>query len=38
MERKDKGVPMAENVQREFAQLREDYGLPKEQFLFPFEK
>lgn len=38
MERKDKGVPMAENVQREFAQLREEYGLPKEQFLFPFEK
>ena len=38
MERKDKGVPIAENVQREFAQLREEYGLPKEQFLFPFEK
>ena len=35
LERKDKGVPMAEAIQREFVQLRDEYGLT--QFVFPFE-
>ena len=35
LERKDKGVPMAEAIQREFIQLRDEYGLT--QFVFPFE-
>ena len=35
LERKDKGVPMAEAIHREFIQLRDEYGLT--QFVFPFE-
>lgn len=35
LDRKDKGVPMAEAIQREFVQLRDEYGLT--QFAFPFE-
>ena len=35
LERKDKGVPMAEAIQREFVQLRDEYELT--QFVFPFE-
>lgn len=35
LDRKDKGVPMAEAIQREFVQLRDEYGLT--QFVFPFE-
>lgn len=34
--RKDKGVPMTESVQKEFVQLRDEFGLT--QFQFPFEK
>ena len=33
--RKDKGVPMTEAVQKEFVQLRDEFGLT--QFQFPFE-
>ena len=35
MERKDKGVPMDESMQREFLSVRDDLGLPHR---FPFEK
>lgn len=35
MERKDKGVPITEAVQKEFIELRDKYGLT--QFHFPFE-
>lgn len=35
MYRKDKGVPITEAVQKEFIQLRDEYGLT--QFHFPFE-
>ena len=35
MERKDKGVPMTEDVQKEFLQIRDEFGLT--QFHFPFE-
>lgn len=35
LERKDKGVPMTEAVQREFVELRDELGLT--QFVFPFE-
>ena len=34
-ERKDKGVPMGETVQREFIEVRDKLGLP---YTFPFEK
>ena len=36
MERKDKGVPMTEAVQKEFIQMRDEFGLTE--FKFPFEK
>ncbi len=36
MARKDKGVPVTEAVQKEFVQMRDEYGLT--QFRFPFEK
>ncbi len=35
MERKDKGVPVTESVQKEFIAMRDAYGLT--QFRFPFE-
>ena len=35
MYRKDKGVPVTEAVQKEFIQVRDEYGLT--QFRFPFE-
>ena len=35
LERKDKGVPMTEAVQKEFVQMRDEFGLT--QFVFPFE-
>lgn len=35
MERKDKGVPITEAVQKEFIQIRDELGLT--QFTFPFE-
>ncbi len=35
MYRKDKGVPVTEAVQKEFIQMRDEYGLT--QFRFPFE-
>ncbi len=35
MERRDKGVPITEAVQKEFIQMRDAYGLT--QFTFPFE-
>ncbi len=35
MERKDKGVPVTEDVQRELLELRDSYGLAE--FVFPFE-
>ena len=34
--RKDRGVPMTEAVQKEFMELRDEFGLS--QFTFPFEK
>ncbi len=36
MARKDKGVPVTDAVQKEFVQMRDEYGLT--QFRFPFEK
>lgn len=36
MDRKDKGVPVTEAVQKEFIGLRDEFGLT--QFKFPFEK
>ena len=36
MERKDKGVPMTEAVQKEFIQMRDEFGLTE--FKFPYEK
>ena len=33
-ERKDKGVPVGETVQKEFVEIRDRYGLP---YKFPFE-
>ncbi len=36
MYRKDKGVPMTEAVQKEFIEMRDEFGLT--QFRFPFEK
>lgn len=36
MYRKDKGVPVTEAVQKEFIELRDEFGLT--QFKFPFEK
>ena len=35
MYRKDKGVPITDAVQKEFIQLRDQYGLTE--FKFPFE-
>ncbi len=35
MDRKDKGVPVTEAVQKEFIEMRDEYGLT--QFTFPFE-
>ena len=34
LERKDKGVPVNEGVQREFIELRDKFNLP---YVFPFE-
>ena len=34
MERKDKGVPVGESIQKEFIQLRDELGLD---YKFPFE-
>lgn len=36
MDRKDKGVPVGESIQKEFIQLRDELGLT--QYKFPFEK
>lgn len=36
MERRDKGVPMGESIQKEFAAMRDEFGLW--QFRFPFEE
>ena len=36
MDRKDKGVPIGESIQKEFIQLRDELGLT--QYKFPFEK
>ena len=35
LDRKDKGVPVGESVQKDFMTIRDKYGLP---FTFPFEK
>ena len=35
MDRKDKGVPVGESIQKEFIQLRDELGLT--QYHFPFE-
>lgn len=35
LERKDKGVPFNESVQKEFIEMRDTYSLP---YVFPFEK
>lgn len=35
LDRKDKGVPVGESVQKDFITIRDKYGLP---FTFPFEK
>ena len=35
LERKDKGVPVSESVQKEFIRMRDEFGLT--QFRFPFE-
>lgn len=36
LDRKDKGVPVGESIQKEFIQLRDELGLT--QYKFPFEK
>ena len=36
LERKDKGVPVGESIQKEFIQLRDELGLT--QYQFSFEK
>ena len=36
LDRKDKGVPVGESIQKEFIQLRDELGLTK--YKFPFEK